>query len=808
MLMSIFLVASSYYLPSSDAPKVNLTLHDTDGVKTVSVGETAEYAILVENEGSTRAHIEFSREGTASGWQSTLSHETLNLQAGDTQLVSLYVTPTDEDAASSIDVNVMATRGDNVTVVYTTTYLDGTVLIRKSGEIDWTPFTKDSEIVEGDNLKTEVDSRVQVAFEHLIIVLFPLTEIHITHMNILGEDATYEFHLHQGRASFDIDLPTTDSVFTLRTANGARVITSATQTMTFMAEAGGDILVFRGQVPYYPPPTRQGDPDGATNISQGMDSSGNRFNYIELKYDNEIVSGILENIQHETIGFDNDGDFVGSGDIDGFVFRFPGTDLFYVFGLDIASLTLELSQVKPGRFDLSFSRFSPDKDGEVHLRGFVFENMNSPSEGTIRFVFRENQVTLFSDTRLTYDFGVRYKETQRFYLNDMSTEAGQGNIFQVLNYVHLQNEEVNVVLFGRDKDNDGSFEDDVIIHTGMSGKEVYDDLDDEDEGTGYVLIAVIVVILIIVAMYFIIQSGPGALGPGPDTDRSEVEERPETGDEQDQPLPGPGPEEPEDRGLLSDDDLGELPERGDTEPPDDMSEFLRSKEEKKIVREDWEKVDEDGDGIADTDEDEEPPAPKDYPDKEEPPVPEDYPDKEEPPVPEDYPDKEEPHAPEDYPDKEEPHAPEEYLEEEPHAPEEFAVPSSFPREDAEAPPLFIPPQPVEPPEEDDGSQILDDDEGYVDLDLDLFPEDESATSPLLTPDGEIPRGDSPEGTGEEPVGRKRIFTKEDILDSLQKVREQRKELESIASESSDEDWWENWQAEMRRDMESLKPADD
>ena len=96
----------------------------------------------------------------------------------------------------------------------------------------------------------------------------------------------------------------------------------------------------------------------------------------------------------------------------------------------------------------------------------------------------------------------------------------------------------------------------------------------------------------------------------------------------------------------------------------------------------------------------------------------------------------------------------------------------------------------------------------MDLDLDLFPEDESATSPLLTPDGEIPRGDSPEGTGEEPVGRKRIFTKEDILDSLQKVREQRKELESIASESSDEDWWENWQAEMRRDMESLKPADD
>ena len=768
--MSIFLVASSYYLPSSDAPKVNLTLHDTDGVKTVSVRETAEYAILVENEGSTRTHIELSREGTASGWQSTLSHETLNLQSGDTQLVSLYVTPTDEDAASSIDVNVMATRGDNVTVVYTTTYLDGTVLIRKSGETGWTPFTKDSGIVEGDNLKTEVDSRVQVAFEHLTIVLFPLTEIHITHMNILGEDATYEFHLHQGRASFNIDLPTTDSVFTLRTANGARVITSATQTMTFMAEAGGDILVFRGQVPYYPPPTRQGDADGAINVPQGMDSSGNRFNYIELKYDNEIVSGILENIQHETIGFDNDGDFVGSGDIDGFVFRLPGTDLFYVFGLDIASLTLEISQVKPGNFDLSFSRFSPDKDGEVHLRGFVFENMNSPSEGTIRFVFREDQVTLFSDTRLTYDFGVRYKETQRFYLNDMFTEAGQGNIFQVLNYVHLQNEEVNVVLFGRDKDNDGSFEDDVVIHTGMSGKEVYDDLDDEDEGAGYVLIAVIVVILIIVAMYFIIQSGPGALGPGPDTDRSEVEERLDTEDESGQPLPGLGPEEPEEGGLLSDDDLGELQEHGDeVQARDDILQppFVPLPIEKGPGAGDWEKdrafddseymesvdagedMDEDGDGIADTDDEEERPAP-----------------------------------------------------------EESAVPSSFPQEDVESPPQFIHPQPVEPSEEDDGSKIPEEDEGYVDLDLDLFPEDESATSPLLTPDGEIPRGDSPEGTGEEPVGRKRVFTKEDILNSLQKVREQREEIESIEAGTSDKDWWENWQAEMKRDLESLKPADE
>lgn len=92
------------------------------------------------------------------------------------------------------------------------------------------------------------------------------------------------------------------------------------------------------------------------------------------------------------------------------------------------------------------------------------------------------------------------------------------------------------------------------------------------------------------------------------------------------------------------------PEEPGAEPEskDEMSEFLRDKEEKKIVKEDWEKVDEDGKAIQAEDDDEEPPAPED---DEEPPATEDD---EELPTPED--DEELP-TPED--DEEEPPAPEE-----------------------------------------------------------------------------------------------------------------------------------------------------
>ena len=131
----------------------------------------------------------------------------------------------------------------------------------------------------------------------------------------------------------------------------------------------------------------------------------------------------------------------------------------------------------------------------------------------------------------------------------------------------------------------------------------------------------------------------------------------------------------------------------ESESRDEMSEFLRDKEEKKIVKEDWEKVDEDGKSIPAADDDEETPAPDD---DEEPPAPEEYPDDEEPSAPED---EEESLAPEEHSDDEEPPAPEEYPKDyEPSAPED---------EEESLAPEEVPPSLEEMPPEERESESTD-----------------------------------------------------------------------------------------------------
>jgi len=581
MLTSILFVVSSLYAPSSDAPEVNLVLYDADGVKMVSVGETATYVILVENTGTADSNIDISKEGTASGWDSSLSHEKVHLRPGDEQQVSLYVTPTEEDAESSIEVNVVATRGDNVTIISTTTYLSGDVLIRKAGEVNWEQFTQDMDVEEGDDLKTGQESYTQVAFQDFAsVVLLPDTELHVRFKYLTDENATFEFMLLSGGAAFNINLPTAISMFTLKMPGDALIEVDSTTNTVFLARANGDILVFAGTVRYTPPQTRQGRSDGETNISAGKDSSGEDFNYAKLQYNNDGVSGIVKNLQNETIGFENDGDFVASGELKGFVFRIDGIDIFFLHGLDIESVTLDIASMKPGFFDLSFIRYDPD------LKGFLFKDMNTPSNGKAHFLFKSNEVYLRSESKLSYDFEIRSGETDRFYLNDMTLEPGEGNLFRVLKYVHLENEDVNSVLFGRDTDGDGTIDDEVVIRTGMTGEQVYKDLDEDDDESGYVvLVAALVVIIIIVVMYLILQSG----GPGQPLGEPESELSDEEREIEMHPITKPG--------LMDETEMKDFPEPGEddgepgdaseTEPPHEGG-SIDDEPQGAAIGEDWE----------------------------------------------------------------------------------------------------------------------------------------------------------------------------------------------------------------------------
>jgi len=166
-----------------------------------------------------------------------------------------------------------------------------------------------------------------------------------------------------------------------------------------------------------------------------------------------------------------------------------------------------------------------------------------------------------------------------------------------------------------------------------------------------------------------------------DTEKPDEDKEPKEGAEEKEPaeeVPEPGdgddkvPEderEPEDEGK---DDLPESEGPEEEEATDDMSAFLKDKEEKKIVKEEWEKVDEDGN----VEEPEEPDIPSEGPEEEP-----------------EAPGEEEPEAPGD----EEPEAP---GDEEPEVTPEETEPEPLPPMDDDE----LPENPEEPEDEMSGSE--------------------------------------------------------------------------------------------------------
>jgi len=774
--IGILIVASNYYLPSTDAPSIRLTLHDADGTKLVSVGETAEYVIRVENTGKSRGYLSLSKQGEAEGWSSSLSHTTLHLPPGDHQLISLFVTPESTDAVLSIDVNVIASRSDNVTIVSTTTILTTDVFIKKSGETEWNSFQEGVDALEeGDDLKTEAGGYAQFNFPGTVLFnLFPNSQIHIRFANRQDENATFNFFLEQGTASFYVKLLKPGSVFTLNAANGVMVeISTVSTTMVFEAQSNGDVRVLDGYVQYYTPQTRQGDGDGFKNITAGEDSSGETFNYITLLYPKTMVSAIVKNVKGDSIGFDNSGEFVANGDLDGFVFRIEEEDIFYVYGLDIESLTIELSRLQAGTFDLVYSRYDPD------LSGFVFRNMDTPSKGTVFFKFKEDHVYLRSESEIHYDFEIRYMETDRFYLDDMILREGQGNSYLILNYVHLENDEVNSVLFGLDEDGDGTNDDEVMIHTDMTGKQVYKDMEEDEESSIFMVVAVaLVIIFLIVGMYFVLLMGEKGKGGGPPESFIGIEEReddvtdvkePESAmDEEPESAMDEGPEtamdeEPEAK-------MDEMPEttmdEGSEEHGKTVAEELVEMKKERLLEEEYEQL------------------------------------------------------PDEVPDEsfEAPSA-------------EIEVPSEFLPEPASSPDDLTPEEESLPPSEP-GVQKTDTkfaeepveegDEIFRDIEENLF--GEMDTEPVIQnrvlekkrvedeapPEDERSLADEEieEGGEDEEEEEPRALTQEEINRGLNQVRELKKEMEEIETESKDEVWWVQWNNNIKKQMDELLEKED
>ena len=565
-MIGILILSANYYLPTADAPQIRMTLYDADGVKTVGVGETAEYVIKVENIGGSREHVTLDHEGDAEGWSSGMSHSELLIQPGDHRRISLYVSPNTGEAEPVFNVNVVATRGDNITQLVISTYLKGNVSVLPEGEVIWVPLDPIDTIGEGDRLKTGDDSYGQFDLgEDASFVLKPNSELQVKYSHAVDLNKTYHFILNTGAISFDVTLPTETSTFTLELPNGNIITINSTENTVFDVEADGTVRVFDGELSITAPDTRQGG-DQITILTRGMDSEGNTFDFIKLYHQNDVISGILTNVQGDKIGMDNDGNFVAEGTLDGFLLRDGETDTYFVYGLDSTSLTYELTSISTGTFDLIFLRFAPD------LKGFYFNDVDTPSKGTAMFKFKEDEAYIASSSELNYDLEIRHLDTSRFYLNEMTLYADEGNNYKVLNYEHLANDEVNTVQFGRDENGDGTVDDDTLIHTDLTGKQVYDGMDDEDSSSFlYLVVGALVIILLILAMFFALQSGERDSDNLPESfdgleeSSSEPQDEPEMGsdDEMKRIIPPMGLYDKPDEDEKMEDDTSPLSERSD-----------------------------------------------------------------------------------------------------------------------------------------------------------------------------------------------------------------------------------------------------
>jgi len=501
--------AALIYLPGTDAPQARLSLHDADGIKSVSVGETAEYVIKVRNDGGTRGHFEITTEGEAEGWTSSISHDTLNLGSGDSQNIQLFVPPLSADAEPWIDVNVRATRADNVTVVGTTTYLKGTVEIRKVGSDTWEEYTSGTDIGEGDDIRTGENSYIQLTFgEQCSIFLYPNSQIHCTNSYHIDGDLTYWFTMVTGKGAFRVDLETPDDDFTLTLDDGGSVEVLNANIATFVAQEDGYVRVLRGTVTIQGPPTRGEEGIRADEqITAGYDSDGNSFDTAMISYSNTNVNAVLKGVG-ASMGFENPGNFIANGDLDGFVLRHAGTDEFYLFNGDATFVELDISVIGTEPFDLTYAQSTPDS------KVFTFKNIDTAAN-TMFVRFQEDKTFISSTSDVTYDFEIQNSDGGIFTVTDVKLDANQGNSFKVIDFADIGKTDTSPVVFGIDRDGDNNIDETVDIKSGMTGDKLTDALEDDDEDEDedenliwYGLI-VIFLILLCVFYYMFVLSGKG-----------------------------------------------------------------------------------------------------------------------------------------------------------------------------------------------------------------------------------------------------------------------------------------------------------
>lgn len=502
MLISTIAIAATFYVPSAEAPQLRVTLMDPDGTQSVNVGERAEYVIKIENIGETNGHVELSKQGSASGWESSLSHELVRLKPNEYRTVSLFVKPVEQDAEPQFEVNIHASRGDNVTIIGTTTYVKGLVSIKDDDNAAWGTYHPGTDIEEENSLRTAVNAHAQVSFDEYVHIAFkPESIIKCRFANENDGIRTFWFNLDKGEATFIVDLPTITSTFTLQMANGARVVITSADETIFMAQSNGLVSVFNGTIIYQPSPGRSGEGTRANiEVGAGTTSAGKSFNHAELSYDNTHYNGQIESYDGAKLGFENSGEFIADGSIDGSILRVGTMDRFFIHGGEIDYITLTLFRKDSGMLDVQFQQYTPE------FKAFQYEDVDTKS-AKISYTFQKDRTYTHSTSDMTYDLNIENDVGEVFTISDVSTTGGEGNNYLVLSYEDLADTTAQPIQFGKDENGDGMVDQSVDISTGMTGKEVYDSIetekddDETDDSAGFWLF---VILILMIPLFYIL----------------------------------------------------------------------------------------------------------------------------------------------------------------------------------------------------------------------------------------------------------------------------------------------------------------
>jgi len=371
-----------------------------------------------------------------------------------------------------------------------------------------------------------MDSYAQISFGgYLNIVMLPDTEILCQRSEKNESDsAIYSgFRLVSGKAGFYIDLPS-NSYFNLSLQSGAYLNASKEGKTAFLASSAGAVWFFSGSAYFYSTGGRQFPaPEFKGNLTAGIDESGNQITYAALHYNRQYVTGIASNFRGGRLGVDTSGNFTASGNPEAVLFRITSEDYFFFYGNDAkGAISINISRLSKGVFNLSYRLYNPG------LRGFTFSDMDAPAGSPLFFRFQMGKAYVYSHGQNTYDLKIVYSDKTtigRFYLNTMPLYEGSGHLFTVLNYVQISNPYVNSVEFGLDEDGDGTPEKTARIHTDMTGKQVYDQMESGKQGMSLfsVFLMGVAILGIIVLMVFALRRGESGAFPDEEPALREME---------------------------------------------------------------------------------------------------------------------------------------------------------------------------------------------------------------------------------------------------------------------------------------------